>query len=106
MNRFGAVSAPSPELHHPPARDSVLLEHEFCVTSPSISLSKMNLRKKLNLAEEAPVIGIEALKTNVLIWLDQITLNIRKCTGTQTSRNFRFYLISRRSWYRNIKLRF
>ena len=25
-------------------------------------------RKKLNLAEEAPVIGIEALKTNVLIW--------------------------------------
>ena len=27
-----------------------------------------NLRKKLNLAEEAPVIGVEALKTNVLIW--------------------------------------
>ena len=27
-----------------------------------------NLRKKLNLAEDAPVIGIEALKTNVLIW--------------------------------------
>ena len=27
-----------------------------------------NLRQKLNLAEEAPVLGIEALKTNVLIW--------------------------------------
>ena len=27
-----------------------------------------NLRKKLNLAEEAPVTGIEALKTNVQIW--------------------------------------
>ena len=28
-----------------------------------------NLRKKLNIAEDAPVIGIEALKTNVLIWV-------------------------------------
>ena len=27
-----------------------------------------NLQKKLNLAEDAPPIGIEALKTNVLIW--------------------------------------
>ena len=27
-----------------------------------------SLRKKLNLAEDAPVIGVEALKTNVLIW--------------------------------------
>ena len=27
-----------------------------------------NLRQKLNLAEEAPVFGIEALNTNVLIW--------------------------------------
>ena len=27
-----------------------------------------NLRKKLNFVEDAPVIGIEALKTNVLIW--------------------------------------
>ena len=27
-----------------------------------------NLRKKLNIAEEEPVIGIEALKNNVWIW--------------------------------------
>ena len=27
-----------------------------------------NLQKELNLAENAPVIGFEALKTNVLIW--------------------------------------
>ena len=27
-----------------------------------------NLRKKLNLVEEAPIIGIEALKTNVWTW--------------------------------------
>ena len=27
-----------------------------------------NLRQKVELAEEAPVIGVEALKTNVLIW--------------------------------------
>ena len=58
-----------------------------------------NLRKKLNFAEEAPIIGIEALKTNVVIWglflcrqrwkplppfiLDPVTLNFRKYTGTQ-----------------------
>ena len=27
-----------------------------------------NFRKKLNLADDAPMFGIEALKTNVLIW--------------------------------------
>ena len=78
-----------------------------------------NLRSKLNLAEEAPVIGIGALKTNVLLWdclcrrrwmppfiLDQITLNIWKYTGTQISRNSRIYSISRRDWYWAIKPKF
>ena len=51
--------------------------------------------KKLNLAEEVPVIGIEGLKTNVFI-LDQITLNFGRYTGTQLSRNFRIYSISHR----------
>ena len=42
----------------------------FCKSSDCRSLEKVfkNLRQKLNLAEEAPVIGIESLKTNVLIW--------------------------------------
>ena len=38
--------------------------------------------------------------------LDQITLNIWKYTGTRTSRNFRIYSISLRSWCWTIKQRF
>ena len=42
-----------------------------------------NLRKKLNLAENAPPLGIEALKTNVLIWglLMSTTMNVATHMG-------------------------
>ena len=44
-------------------------EFQIMQVSDCRSLEKVfkNLRQKLNLAEEAPVIGIEGMKTNVLI---------------------------------------
>ena len=79
-----------------------------------------NQGKKLNLAGDAPVIGIEALKTNVLLWVTiyvdydesrhsswtKLRWKIWKYTGTRTSRNFRIFSISPRSWYWTISQRF
>ena len=55
----------------------------------------VNQRTKLNFAENAPPIGIE-LKTNVLMKAIHFGPNyIDNFTGTQSSRNVRFYSISR-----------
>ena len=50
------IGKPKMEFHNMQISDHRYLEKVF-----------KNLRKKLNLAEEAPVIGIEALKTNLLL---------------------------------------
>ena len=39
-----------------------------------------NLWKKLNLTEEAPATGIEALKTNVLIWVLFMSTTMKAAT--------------------------
>ena len=60
-----------------------------------------NLRQRLNLAEEAPVLD---LMTNVLIWgFFRSTMKIWKYTGTPTSKRSRNCSISRRDWYWNMK---
>ena len=52
------------------------------------------LRKKLNLAVEAPVIGIAALKTNALIWGLFMSTTMKAAIHLRT---FRFSSISLRS---------
>ena len=52
-----------------------------------------NLRKKLTLAEEAPVIGTEAVKTNVLIWglLMSTTMKAAVHLGPSYTENLEVY---------------
>ena len=78
------------------------------------------LGKTMNLVQEAPIIGIEALKTNVLIWglfwsttmkaATYLGPNFVEIFGSihehKTSKNFRICSISRRNWHWTIKLRF
>ena len=58
-----------------------------------------NLRQKLNLAEEAPVFGVEALNTNVLIWGSFMSTTTK--AAVHLGQNYTDIL----ELYRNTKLR-
>ena len=75
--------------------------------------------ENFNLAEEAPMIDIEAVKTNVLIWGLFMSTTIEaavhfgpsrtekwKYTGKQTSKSSRICSKSRRDWHWNMKPNF
>ena len=55
-----------------------------------------NVRKKLNLAEVAPALGVEALKTNVLIWglLKSTTTKAAVHLGPNYVENLEFFRIT------------